>query len=1153
MAAVPSNIFNTAGSINASGEARVQVGDSHHHHVHNHDEDPEAKRKRLRFKFLQRLRACPYEERKNRNIERASGTCEWFTEHKLFRSWQAQASALLWISADPGCGKSVLSRYLIDDVLQLGDAGTICYFFFKDDFDDQRSLVVALCCILHQLFTQEAHTLSDSILRRVEETGDYLFGSVKELLDLLLDAASHCNTGVLCILDALDECSDFKPLAEFLAKYFTQGKTASKLKFIITSRPYEYISRGLAIVPTIRLRGENEEEANEISREVNTVIQQQVRQLVNLRGLTDAQEQSLWGALNSTRQSSHLWVHLIFESLKEVNALSQSTFSEAIRTLPRSIEEAYDKILSKSRDTKNVLKVLQLVVAATRPLQLEEVATALTFDSEKHHTYADLVADLSDATALGKEIRDLCGFFIKVTNGRVYLLHQTAREFLVGAAPRVHTQLKWQTSIDIDAANTVLAGICMRFLILLHPNMPAELGWGLSGNVCDSHPFLGYAATYWPEHFQQCNTKAIEALNSVAHELCSERTWWLDIYESSQQVRLYGRSPIDVAAKFGLHTLISSFLQLPRSRKFALGLTDRLSSRNRLHLTALEIATQEGHVEFVEIMLKSAAFSPAIWSLPIPNPFWATRIRHIKDRALTYAVKRGDHRIAKLLLEAGASPNYQEEDDIIPILTKAARHGDDEMVKMLIQYGGKHGVHPQYVLQEGPTTLNPVMKAALVGDCTQLQHLLNHGLHNIDAVDAAGDTALVRAAAKHHWNAVELLLRHNAAVDAVDFSNNTALLYAVIAANERIIRLLLERGADASLFSSYLSRKSILSIVVEFGRTDILKLLLVHSSKTNRFLKCRDALFWGVKSVETLELFLKSGTSLDMETPMGNSAVSHFALLGKQDIVQALVKHGTRIAGPNDIPPPIKADIRECPHAGFGRASVAAAASKGHLEIMRLLVKCGAQIDACHSNGLAPIFWAARNGHKTAVEFLLHHDERSGSLDTDGRTLLFQPFLSPFLPSHCERHDHKWSNISPTNLLDFLLNYGVQIEAADYTGHTALHIAAYHGHEFVMERATHFLLDRGASIEARTLTGKTPLMMAASNNNHRVIALLLARGADVEAADYDGHTALWWAYECSRVVDGLAMTFRMLRRAGASESNVKHRLRRWGNVVLRQW
>jgi hypothetical protein len=120
-----------------------------------------AKTDEIAAEFLGKLldNGCDYVESKDRNRKRMPGTCNWLTEHPLFHHWKTPAiddigrGAVLFVTADPGCGKSVLARYLIDEVLDPRTDGFMCYFFFKDDFPDQCSSLSALSSILHQIIS----------------------------------------------------------------------------------------------------------------------------------------------------------------------------------------------------------------------------------------------------------------------------------------------------------------------------------------------------------------------------------------------------------------------------------------------------------------------------------------------------------------------------------------------------------------------------------------------------------------------------------------------------------------------------------------------------------------------------------------------------------------------------------------------------------------------------------------------------------------------------------------------------------------------------------------------------------------------------------------------------------------------------------------
>lgn len=115
------------------------------------------------FRCHRIFRTSNYEGHKARNPDRVSGTCHWLLDNSKYRHWRDQdGSSLLWVSGDPGCGKSVLSKYLIDEAFPPA-SHTTCYLFFKDDDPEQRDSKYAICAILHQLFAYKPHLLKYAI------------------------------------------------------------------------------------------------------------------------------------------------------------------------------------------------------------------------------------------------------------------------------------------------------------------------------------------------------------------------------------------------------------------------------------------------------------------------------------------------------------------------------------------------------------------------------------------------------------------------------------------------------------------------------------------------------------------------------------------------------------------------------------------------------------------------------------------------------------------------------------------------------------------------------------------------------------------------------------------------------------------------------
>lgn len=63
-----------------------------------------------------------YNKQMRFNPIRVPGTCKWFCNHNAFKDWLGSDAGLLLVSAAPGCGKSTLARYLVEEVLPKEDS-----------------------------------------------------------------------------------------------------------------------------------------------------------------------------------------------------------------------------------------------------------------------------------------------------------------------------------------------------------------------------------------------------------------------------------------------------------------------------------------------------------------------------------------------------------------------------------------------------------------------------------------------------------------------------------------------------------------------------------------------------------------------------------------------------------------------------------------------------------------------------------------------------------------------------------------------------------------------------------------------------------------------------------------------------------------------
>lgn len=371
--------------------------------------------------FTQKQRQCyqvfkisNHEEQKNVNPHRVPGTCQWVTQKAHYLHWWDNCTHdLLWISADPGCGKSVLARSLIDiDFKAFNSKGSVCYFFFKDN-KEQNSLATALCAVLHQLFNQQQQLIRLA-MPSWERNGDKLQHEVDELWRVLMSAASDpAFQNTICIFD------------------------------------------------TNRLRGEDEN--LKIRGEIDHVIKLKVQELTESLELSPSMQQKLEQQLLRMEHRTYLWLHLAINDVQDTFRNSLQPNEETIRLLPPSVTAAYQKILARvpPGQIATVKKILTTIVSACRPLSIEEMAMALGVAVSPQ---CGLAKDASlDPMGLGQKIRRLCGLFVFVKSSSIYLVHQTAKEFLIERENGGDTGSPY--SFCLRDAHCQLLGTCLRYLL----------------------------------------------------------------------------------------------------------------------------------------------------------------------------------------------------------------------------------------------------------------------------------------------------------------------------------------------------------------------------------------------------------------------------------------------------------------------------------------------------------------------------------------------------------------------------------------------------------------------------------------------------------------------------------------------------------------
>lgn len=699
----------------------------------------------------QMFRNSEYEAYKNRNPDRVADTCLWFLGHANYKGWlENQTSGLLWITADPGCGKSVLSKSLVDNELRSNDVRTTCYFFFKDN-PEQSSVTKAVCALLHQLFLQKS-----SLIRHAIPIYSHNGSQLPELFDLLWEILKQATADpeageVVCVVDALDECEEsgrrrFIRALNSLYWDYTGEATSLRVKFLVTSRPYidiEFDFQNLTErTPTIRLEGE--EETEKISQEINLVIKDSVRKISHRLLLEESVSSSLEKTLLNTSQRTYLWLYLVLETFEE-QGLTQAEVQDLIRTLPKSVYDAYQSILNKIKPHKKQLakRLLQIVLVAAKPLTLQEMNVALGLkEGDKSQV------SLPNQDAFKKRVRSLCGLFVSVVDKKLYLIHQTAKEYLIAENESQTEHGLWQHSLTPREAHLVLAKICINYLLfstfehhplLLDDDQDSHTYNSRISQYLAEHDFLQYAALHWSAHFREADIHDPAVLNMVLNIVDTQskrfRTWFRVYLDLNGEVfNIF--SP-------GTHELI--------------------------------VESYFGHTTIVSMLLTRSDVSP-----DYKDPNGRT--------ALWWAADRGHTEVVKLLLaRPEVDINSKDRGGDTP-LTRAALEGHEAMTKLLL-------AHPRIDADvKGTWNRTPLYCAARQGHPGVVAQLLARPEVDPDVKDNDGLTPLANAAASGNEAITALLLmRPEVNADETDAIGRTPLYWAAVHGKEKVVALLLAR------------------------------------------------------------------------------------------------------------------------------------------------------------------------------------------------------------------------------------------------------------------------------------------------------------------------------------------------------------------------
>ncbi len=159
---------------------------------------------------------------------------------------------------------------------------------------------------------------------------------------------------------------------------------------------------------------------------------------------------------------------------------------------------------------------------------------------------------------------------------------------------------------------------------------------------------------------------------------------------------------------------------------------------------------------------------------------------------------------------------------------------------------------------------------------------------------------------------------------------------------------------------------------------------------------------------------------------------------------------------------------------------------KGGIAVIREYIRSGADLTVCDKTSNA-LIWACRYRQVNIVRCLLDHGVSLACTPPTGYTPL-----------------HAAADSGSDDLVDLLLTYRADPNAATVQGATPLHTAARKGFAVVV----HTLIVDDSLVNTQTTDGYTPLHYAAQHGHAKAAAVLTECHADTELVDRYGRTPL---------------------------------------------
>ncbi|GFG22243.1 isoform 4 of ankyrin-2 [Aspergillus udagawae] len=893
--------------------------------------------------------------------KRQQGTCQWVFQEEKYKSWLFGAQRTLYCRGPPGAGKTFLAASITDSLQRTfttPDVAVVFLFCQVENGDEESSSISLLANILAQLvYRKRSASYCTASLYQSEEfaKGRASAKAYQNAIRAEVDRFSK----IFVIVDGLDTSPEKDRILNRLQKL------PEHTQLLITLRETRHAQKDDSILAMAH--------SKDLENYISTRLNQDAG-LVSLLKQYSTQEELKQAIVGQVVEKSHglfLLARLHMDLLSRCN--DAPLLQRALLHLPDSLYDAYAESM-KQLASHNLYasRCIFWTLYACRPLTVAELKTAVFFEPQNG------VAQKQPSSFEHILLVETAGLLeVDPMTGTVHLIHQTAKEYLTGAAARVF----------FPTARKHLAETCLTVIMPDEVVDDCYMNQGTTPRTSKGS-LLSYAATYWGYHAHEASEEEHTTqvlIGAFINKLCWRRPPVLQDYISEtmdipQQLGL-GKYFTDWTA---LHVL--AFFGITGKAKRLIDKGDDVNARdNQLGITPLHCAAHRGNEEMVELLLDHKAEINAICKNG--------------NTAMHYAAEQGQRKVMKILQARRASSRVANRQGLTALHSAIGTAYDEATVPLLIKtrsdmdypnvITGDTALHIAvelkrqrivlFLLEKGANTnvlnkkgLTPLQLAAKTDNCEALSVLLERGA-KVEARSMLGSRALHLAASEGNWIAFDILLIGGADINAWS-DNGESLLHEQSrkASDTAIATHLLEHGANLETRTS--QGYTPLQCAAMSGNKAMFFFLLARGAKVDVETPKGES-FLHITSpsnqdcLDIIESLLESGLNAKATCSNGWTPLHQTVFMGTgapdiefdktSEYIKLLLSHG--------------ADINAAALSATGETPLhlATIAPMPRPSLVSLLVNLGASVNSMTHEGKTPLHLAAAQGCESIFRALL--------------------------------------------------------------------------------------------------------------------------------------------------------------------------------------